>query len=305
MELRQLEYFVTTAQELHFGRAAARMQVTQPSLTQQIQRLEHELEVLLFHRDSHTVELTAAGGLFYDKARDALDLAGDAVRAARHTDQVGSTGTSGCMRIGFVCPATQVVLPSALRRFQRKNPSVMLTLKELWTGEQLLALADNRLDLAFVFGPVHGSAFQTRAVSREPFVVLLPAAHPLARHTRVSVRDLDALPLALFQRELSSAVYDRLFSVTANSGINLTVSHEVQHPSAIPLLVAAGCAVGLSSAARARRVRIPGVVQRPLDGVRLDEEMHMVWRAGEPSPLVSEFLASVIPERHGPARLAS
>src|SRR5215467_10218612 len=107
MELRQLEYFVTTAEELHFGRAAARMRVTQPSLTQQIQRLELELEVLLFNRDSHTVELTAAGSLFFEKARTALDLADDAVRAARHHSAGEDAG--GTVRIGFVCPATRSV----------------------------------------------------------------------------------------------------------------------------------------------------------------------------------------------------
>lgn len=305
MELRQLEYFVTTAEELHFGRAAARMRVTQPSLTQQIQRLELELEVLLFNRDSHTVELTPAGTLFFEKARTALDLADEAVRAARHQGDVAGDDPGGTVRIGFVCPATRSVLPSALRRFQARRPGTLLTLKELWTGEQLVALGEGRLDLAFVFGPVHGSAFRTKPVSRESFVVLLPSGHPLARRARVDLHDLDAQPLALFQRELSSAVYDRLFGVTADSGVSLNVSHEVQHPSAIPLLVAAGCVVGLSSAARARRARIPGVVQRPLDGVHLDEEIHLVWRAGESSLPVSEFVQSVIPDRYRPARLAS
>jgi DNA-binding transcriptional LysR family regulator len=303
MELRQLEYFVTTAEELHFGRAAARMRVTQPSLTQQIQRLELELEVLLFNRDSHTVELTPAGMLFFQKARTALDLADEAVRAARHHSEEENPG--GTVRIGFVCPATRTVLPSAVRRFQRRRPGTLLTLKELWTGEQLVALAEGRLDLAFVFGPVHGPAFRTKPVSRESFVVLLPSSHPLARQARVDLRDLDAQPLALFQRELSSSVYDRLFGVTADSGVSLNVSHEVQHPSAIPLLVAAGCVVGLSSAARARRARIPGVVQRPLDGVHLDEEIHLVWRAGESSLPVSEFVQSVVPDGPIPARLAS
>jgi len=297
MELRQLSYFVVTAEELHFGRAAHRVHITQPSLTQQIQRLETALGTRLFDRDSHQVALTQAGELFLGKARTTLRqavLAADTARWCERSERRRAgplNADAGTVRVGFTSPAARRVLPNALRRLRQRPTRAMVSLREMWTGQQLTALRTGELDVGFVCGPVHDRRLQARPVLREPLVVLIPDGHRLAASPRVRLVELADEPQVLFPRDLSPAVYDQL----CGGAEPMNVQHTVSHPNAIPLLVAAGHAIALSTAARAAQLPRTGLVRRPLDGpdAGVGFDVTMVWGAGMASPSLRALLDAV------------
>jgi DNA-binding transcriptional LysR family regulator len=293
MELRQLRYFVATANELHFGKAARRMRIAQPSLTQQIQRLEADLGVRLFERNSHKVELTEAGELLLAKARQVVDQARKAQETAQrlvHGEAEPAYGRT--LQVGFTCPAARRLLPKALRMLWARHPSIDVAMHDLWSGQQVTALLAGELDIAFVFGPVRDASLETRTVVREPLVALLPTGHRLATERRVSLAALSAEPQVFFQRELSPALHSRVHSRARGEGATLDMRHVVTHPSAIPLLVAAGHAVALTSAARAALSSAPGVVTRGLDG-DITVDVAMVWRAGRAGHPVRAMIDAV------------
>ena len=196
MELRQLSYFVAVAEELHFGRAASKVGIAQPSLTQQIQRLERELDVTLLRRNSHAVGLTAAGELFLREAQATIRQADDATAMVRPREVGGrQVFPAGTVRIGYVRPAAIRVLPETLRQLLRSQPRARVKLAEMWTGEQFQALASGELDVGFVFGPVSHPGLESVVLSRETFAVLIPAAFRLAHAPRVDFADLASEPM--------------------------------------------------------------------------------------------------------------
>jgi DNA-binding transcriptional LysR family regulator len=313
MELRQLRYFLAAANELHFGRAARAMHIKQPSLTQQIQRLEADLGVRLFDRNSHQVQLTEAGEFLREKADRVVRQARKAEETVHRLDQGGAEPAMGrTLQVGFTCPAARRLLPGALRTLRARNPSIDVELHDLWSGQQVTAVLAGELDIAFVLGPVRDERLRTRTLLREALVALLPARHPLAAETRVSLRALASEPLVFFQRELSPALHNQVHSRARGDGVWLDMRHSVSHPSAIPLLVAAGHAVALTTAARAALAADPGLVTRELDGAGLTVELVMVWRTGPQSrPVramidavdsVSDAMASVLDRAAGEPR---
>ncbi|SHN47309.1 LysR substrate-binding domain-containing protein [Cryptosporangium aurantiacum] len=294
MELRQLQYFITTAQELHFGRAARSMHITQPSLTQQIQRLEADLGVRLFDRNSHHVQLTEAGEVLLVKAQRVIRQARKAEQAAQHSDRRDACrGSARPLHIGFNCPAATRLLPRALRAFWRRYPEADVVLHDLWTAQQVDAVLTGDLDLGFVFGPVRDTGLRTRVVLREPLVALLPAGHRLAEGSLVSMSALAREPQVFFDRELSPAVHNQVHRTARNVGANPDIRHAVSHPSAIPVMVAAGHAVALASAARAARSSSPGVVTRGLAGEGVTVDVVMVWRSEAGSGLLDTMIDAV------------
>jgi DNA-binding transcriptional LysR family regulator len=300
MELRQLTYFVSVAEELHFGRAAARVGIAQPSLTQQIQRLERELDVMLLDRNSHAVGLTSAGELFLSKAQATIRLADDATAAARPgTAREARLPPGGTVRVGYTYAAGIRLLPATLRRLLRIRPRVRVKLAELWSGQQLEALVCGELDVGFVFGPVAHPELRVRALCREPFTALVPAGHRLAT-APVEFPDFASEPLVWFRRELSPAIYDRFSCAAADADVTLNVRYEAEHPRVMRLLVASEHALGIVTASCASAIRDPGIVPRQLRGGPAGEDLSLVWRAAEPHPLVSEFVEAVGP----PARAA-
>lgn len=294
MELRQLTYFIAVAEELHFGRAAARAGIAQPSLTQQIQRLERELGVLLLDRDSHTVEMTPAGRLFLNHARATIRRAGDAAAAVRPWGPGGGpVAAGGTVRIGCTRPAALWLLPGVLRRYLTEQPRAQVKLAEQWSGRQLAALLSGELDVGFVFGPVGYPQLRARVLHHEPFAVLLPAGHPLAGRSPLRFPEVACEPLVWFPRELSPAIYDRFSSAAAEANVPMNIRHQAQDVRAMRLLVEAGHAVGVVTATCAAAIADPGIVTRPLAGPPGREELSLVWRAGEPRRPVGAFLRIV------------
>jgi len=289
MELRQLKFFLVAAEELHLGRAAALMHITQPAFSQQIHRLERMLGVRLLEVSSNKVRLTQAGVVFVDEARRTLRLADDAVETARRA----ARGELGTLSIGFVLTAARRVLPALLASLREHLPGITPVLHEMWSAEQLDALRRHRIDVGFVFGAISEPAFSSGALLREPFVALLPDTHPLASRAQIGFADLVDEPLVLFRRELNPLLYDRLVRLTELQGVPFGPAYEVEQSAAIPVLVGAGHGIALVSRSRAEQFGDAGVVRRPLVGPRLSEELRIVWRADDTSGLLANVRTNV------------
>ncbi len=286
MELRQLRYFIAVAEELHFRRAAARLHISQPPLSQQIARLEDELGSRLLNRTRRRVELTAAGEAFLRDARAMLDELEVAVATVRRIE----TGQAGLLRVNFVGSALLSIVPGIIQSFRRGRPSVEIELRERPTLEQLRALAAGLLDVGLVRPPIDADeSLVTEVVMRERTVAAIPSDHPLAKRSRISLRSLAGEPLVLFPREQAPGFHDLLTGRLAATGRSPHVVQYAPEMTTIIGLVAAG--IGLSPVpASVARLGLEGVTYRPLTGAP-DTELLAVTRAGDESPLVAAFLA--------------
>jgi DNA-binding transcriptional LysR family regulator len=286
MKLRQLEYFVMTAEALNFRQAAARMKIAQPSLTQQIQRLEQELDVTLFRRDSHRVALTDAGHAFLTHARSTLTLARDAAAAA-----IDTAGDREAGRVGFARPAARW-LSAAMSAMSAKHgaPQISIIPRELSTGEQLRALRAHEIDVGLLLGPVTDPSLASFPLGHEHFVAVLPPGHPLANQPWLRVRDLAGHRLAVLRRDLGPAAHEALLAAAYKTGTELDIAEEVDAPDTVLLLAAAGRAVGVVPASRARRTDGLAVVRELRD--LIPEQVNVVWRAGPLPPVVTTLLAA-------------
>jgi DNA-binding transcriptional LysR family regulator len=286
MELRQLRYFVAVAEELHFRRAAARLHISQPPVSQQIAALEDELGCRLLARTRRRVELTPAGEAFLRDARAMLSELDVAVSTARRID----TGQVGVLRVTFVGSALFSIVPGTVQRFRRARPDVEIELRERSTVEQLRALNAGVVDLALVRPPIEpDDRLRTERVMRERTVAAIPAAHALADLRRIPLRRLAAEPLVLFPRVQAPGFHDLLTGRMAATGISPHVVQYAPETLTIIGLVAAGIGVSPVPASVAH-LALDGVTYRPLSGAP-DAELLAVTRAGEESPLASAFLA--------------
>ena len=286
MELRQLRYFVAVAEELHFRRAAARLHISQPPLSQQIARLEEELRCRLLNRTRRSVELTAAGEAFLRDARAMLGELEVAVATVRRIE----TGQAGLLRVNFVGSALLSIVPGIVQRFRRGQPAVELELRERSTLEQLRALSTGVVDVGLVRPPIdRDDALRAEVVMRERTIAAIPAADPLAKLRRVPLRRLAAEPLVLFPREQAPGYHDLLTGRLAATGTSPQVVQYAPEMLTIIGLVAAGIGVSPVPASVAR-LALDGVTYRPLSGAP-DTELLAVTRAEDESPLVEAFVA--------------
>jgi DNA-binding transcriptional LysR family regulator len=289
VELRQLQYFVAVAEELHFRRAAARLHVSQPPLSHQIQQLESELGCRLLSRTRRRVELTPAGEVFLHDARRLLTELDGAVAAAR---RIGA-GQTGRLRINFVGSALLSILPLAVQRFRAARPAVEIELRERPSAEQLRAVAGGAVDAGLVRPPIElTDELCARVVLRERSVAALPAEHPLARLRRVPLPRLAAEPLVLFPRSQAPGFHDLLVASLTTSGRMPQVVQYAPEMTTIIGLVAAGIGVSLVPESVAR-LGLEGVVYRPVAGAP-GSELVAVTRAGEPAPLVEAFIEEAV-----------
>ncbi len=260
MELRDCECFVAVAEELHFSRAAARLGLAQPPLSQRIRALEAEVGARLFARTSRMVALTPAGEAFLREARLVLEAAARAGDTARRVGR----GLAGRLAVGFVNPAMDAFLSGALAAFRRQAPEVALSLREMSTREQAAALAAGRLDVGFL-RPA-GQDFpgvELTVVSREPYVLAVPAGHALAGAHRVALKDLDGQAMVLPPREQAPALLAAVEAALARAGARVAPVQEAATKFTMVALVAAG--LGLAFLPASVRVwRRRGVVFREL-----------------------------------------
>jgi DNA-binding transcriptional LysR family regulator len=293
VELRQLRYFVAVAEELHFRRAAARLHISQPPLSQQISQLEDELGCRLLNRTRRSVELTPAGETFLRDARAMLGELESAVATARRVD----AGQAGLLRVSFVGSALLSIVPGIIQRFRRGRPEVEIELRERSTLAQLRALSVGVVDVGLVRPPIEpDDALHTEVVMRERTVAAIPAGHPLARLARVPLKRLAAEPLVLFPREQAPGFHDLLTGRLAATG---TSPHVVQYaPEMLTIIGLVAAGIGVSPVpASVARLGLEGVTYRPLVGAPATE-LVAVTRANETSPLIEAFVADARAHRH-------
>ncbi|MGV9409396.1 LysR family transcriptional regulator [Nocardia sp. NPDC003693] len=291
MELRHLVSFLAIAEDLHFGRAAARLHITQPSLSAQLRKLEKAVGVQLVARNSHEVRLTAAGREFEIQARQIVAHVDRAARAARAT----AAGRSGTVNVGYNVPASRHVLPDALVRMTARHPDIAVSLWEKRTGPQLAALASGSLDVALVYGHPSTADFRyRRMLHRVPLVAVVGRGHRWAERAGVPFAELASQECVLFEREQCPAMYDAIFRAAAQSRIALTIGHSADDPGATAHMVSVRPMVGFASLPRAISMGMgtPGsssVAVKLVDPVpTLD--LYAVWRAEEDNPAVAQFV---------------
>ncbi len=286
MELRQLRYFIAVAEELHFRRAAARLHISQPPLSQQIAALEDELGCRLLNRTRRRVELTAAGEAFLRDARAMLEELDVAVSTVRRIE----TGQAGLLRINFVGSALLSIVPGIVQRFRRARPRVEIELRERSTVEQLRALTAGVVDLGLVRPPIEpDDALVTEVVLRERTVAAMASGHPLAKLSRVPMRRMASEPLVLFPRDQAPGFHDLLTGRLAATG---TSPHVVQYaPEMLTIIGLVAAGIGVSPVpASLSHLALDGVTYRPLIGAPASELL-AVTRADDDSALVAAFLA--------------
>ncbi|WP_239341085.1 LysR family transcriptional regulator [Frankia sp. CiP3] len=273
MEFRHLVSFLAIADELHFGRAANKLHLAQPSLSQHLQRLEREVGVKLVARTSHEVRLTPAGVAFQTEAKQILEQTGKAVQAARDA----SAGRAGTINIGYNFPAGHRVLRPTLMRLNATHPGLIAHLWERRTGPQLKSLLNGELDIGFIFGTPPTNELHSREVLRLPLAAIVGEQHAWAARAQVSFRELEHQALVLFRRTQSPAMYDTIVTTAEQVRISLKIVAEVDDPGATALVISTRPLVGFaSSLERARTVGSPVTVAL-VDPVPM-LSVHVVWR---------------------------
>ncbi|MCD4484998.1 LysR family transcriptional regulator [Chromobacterium vaccinii] len=291
MELRHLRYFIAVAEELHFTRAAERLHIGQPPLSQQIQSLEAELGAPLFRRHQRKVELTAAGLQLLPRARQILADSAAAAAAVRHA----ADGETGELRIGFTSslPLTPILYHS-LQHYRHDYPEVRLTLSEMFTAGQFDALERRQLDLGFVRfnGPTPSPLIRVEELHRDRLLAVVPSAHPLAAEKTLALKRLAGEPLIGYPRESGSGLSDVVRQLALQNGLELRMVQEAGEAITQIGLVAAGVGIAILPSPL-ECVQIPAVRYVPLsdDGAYLS--MGIAVRRDESSPLVANFLAGV------------
>ena len=291
MELRHLRYFLAVAEELHFHRAATRLHISQPPLSQQIRALERELGVTLLERNRRRVTLTAAGEVFRDDARTILAAVDRATDRARNV----ARGAVGTLSIGFVGSAMfSPTLPEILREFRDGHPDVELVLRELPTVAQMNALVAGELDLGVIRGPMPEGELDAQlellTIQREHLIAALPAEHPLAARRRLRAESLRGETFVILTRREAPGLFAGLASAMGEAGGLPDDVLEVAEMQTIISLVSAGFGVSLVPAS-VGQVDRSGVAFRPLAGPTPTIELSLAWRSGSGSPVRDAFVA--------------
>jgi DNA-binding transcriptional LysR family regulator len=284
VELRHIRSFLAVAEELHFGRAAARLHISQPPLSQQIRRLEDEIGARLFRRTNRRVQLTPAGRAFLAEARQTIASAERAVGAAQRAER----GEVGELVLGHVTSATYGPLPDVIRMFRKRFPEVELKLQNLRSVHQSQALLDRRMDVGLVRPHAADSRIVYEALWREPVVVALPSDHPLTHRTAVDIAELASDIFLIAPAEDAAAFHEEVFALCRKAGFTPRVEDGVPDVQAALALVAAGLGINPVPAAL-QRFRRRGVVYRPLRPRSLRIELGLAWRRDDDSALVQQF----------------
>lgn len=297
IDLRPLRQFVAVAEELHFGRAARRLHMTQPPLTQAVQGLERELEVALFLRSKRSVALTPAGEALLEQARRLLRAA-DALPAAV---RAAAAGRSGLLRLAFVSSIAYGPLPDWLRGFRQAHPEVDVQLREATLDVQLAAFAAEEIDAGFVLHAPDAAppGFGARTVLTETMQLVLPATHPLAARRTLRFAEAAAEPLVIFPRQITPSLFDAVVAAYRGAGFTPRIAQEAIQMQTIVNLVSGGMGVAWVPQSLVQLQR-PGVVYRAVQGVQLAAQTSLLWPEPAP-PVVQRFVDHVV--EHGQAVL--
>jgi DNA-binding transcriptional LysR family regulator len=292
-DFRQLRYFIAVAEELSFTRAAQRLHLSQPPLSQQIQALEHDLGIRLLERDKRNVTLTEPGKLFLEHARQILAMADD----ARIQVAEAAAGYSGHLRLAYtVSVSFHPALPQILIRMGQNAPNVRIWLSEMYTEPQFSAIRLGQIDVGLVRDvPNHeddAHALRIDVIDREPLLLALPAGHRLADRDQLELAEVAGEPFVIQPRELAATLYDRLVQLAAKAGFHPVVRQQAQQLNGLLALVAAGIGLALIPASM-RVVKLAGVSYVPLADPDAYLLLAVASRVDSPPPVVSQFLETV------------
>ena len=286
MELRHLRYFIAVATELHFGRAARKLHISQPPLSMQIRALEDELGVALLQRTRRNVSLTRAGQAFLQDAQQILDKTDQAILTARRAGR----GEIGELAIGFISVADYNLLPLVLREFRRKYPLVTLTLRESTTDAQIADLREGRIDVGLLLPPVNEPGIESVPMLREPLIAALPERHPLAgKRGAIGLAGLAESPFIITPRHMAPGLYDDIVSFCHAAGFSPRITQEAIQMQTVVSLVSAEIGVALIPRSLQHMQRT-GVVYKPLKDKSPVTEIRLAWRTGDALPTLQLFL---------------
>ncbi|RRH83688.1 LysR family transcriptional regulator [Variovorax beijingensis] len=291
-QLSQIRCFVVVANELHFGRAAARLHMTQPPLSRQIQQLEAALGVPLLERNQRNVRLTPAGKAFLPEATYLLEASQTAASVARRA----ASGEAGSISLGYVAGASFVLLPRIVAAARAQLPGLDVVLRDMSSVEQYEALLSGRLDVGIVRAPADRADLRSASVVREPFVAAVPVGHPLAARRKLAMADLHGQDLVMYEPGQGGSMYELLTAAFHAAHVAPRYVQYVRQTYCVMGLVSSGIGIALVQASAAG-LRVPGVVARPIalppDTV---SEMHLAWRAADEktNPAVERFRRLVL-----------
>jgi DNA-binding transcriptional LysR family regulator len=300
IELRHLRYFVAVAEELHFGRAALRLHLAQPPLSQQIRKLEEILGYPLFLRTSRAVKLTSAGEVFLERSRRTLRNVQEDMEEARSVGR----GEEGYLRVGFIGSAMLTALPAMLGRYRKLYPKVNLQLHESHTSTVVQRLLKGELDAGFLRDSGPTSGLEIEPLFSEQFIAVLPEKHPLARYKTISAKELRDEPFVFFSPSAGSLAYAKPVSLCEQYGFRPHVVQEAPQWLTIVRLIGAGLGVTIAPAC-VKQIAAPNVVCLNLRSAAVQSDIELAYRTGEDRAIV-EAIATVarqnFPRRKHPYR---
>ena len=292
-DFRQLRYFIAVAEELSFTRAALRLHLSQPPLSQQIQALEQDLGVRLLERNKRNVALTEPGRIFLEEARQILARADE---ARSHVAAVAA-GFSGQLRLAYtVSVSFHPALPLTLLRYRQVAPNVRMQLSEMYTEPQFAALLAGQIDVGFVRDePIHAQDarnLRLSVIDREPLLLALPSGHPLSGRSSLRLTEVAGDAFVSQPRELAATLYDRLVKLAATAGFQPAIVQQAQQINGLLALVAAGLGLALVPASM-RAVHLVGVSYVPLEDADAYLLLAVASRSDDHSPVLQQFLSTV------------
>ena len=286
LELRHLRYFIAVAEELHFSRAAERLHIAQPPLSQQIRKLEQYIGHPLFTRNSRTVALTQAGETLLERSRYLIRRLDDDLDTVRRVGR----GEIGTLTVGFIGSAMLTALPALIGSYRKRFVKVDLRLRELTTSSLVDAIRQGAVDLGFLrdAGPTEG--FIVEHVLAERFVIALAKKHPLANRQKISLAELKGEPLILFARELCPLAWDKTIGLCETSGFHPTIVQEAPEWLTVLRLVSSGLGFSIAPACVAT-IQTPGVICRELTKCPISTNIELARRSDHLNPIMEAFLA--------------
>jgi DNA-binding transcriptional LysR family regulator len=285
MDLRHLRYFIAVAEELHFTKAAERLHMAQPPLSRQIRELEEELGVTLLNRTRRHIELSDAGQVFLEKARQVLLAADSAIVEAQRAQR----GEVGKLAVGFFEQAAYTFLPPILRAFQERFPLVEVQLRWFPVVEQVEALMRGHSDVAFVRPVVDLNALSKETLLKEPFVVAVPSTHRFADMDVVSVADCARERIITYTQHLAPDYHGMIARLCASAGFIPDILLEVGQVYMALGLASSGAGIAFVPAS-VQRVRFDNLVYKPLREQELQSQVYLAWTHPNPSPLLRAFV---------------
>ena len=288
IELRHLRYFVAVAEELHFGRAALRLHLAQPPLSQQIRKLEEILGLTLFDRTSRSVALTAAGRTFLERAqRTLLNVSRD----IEETRNIGR-GEVGSLHIGFVGSAMLTNLPAIFRAYREAHPLVRLHLHESFTSKVIEGLQNGTLDAGLLRDGDPTEGLVASSIFSEPFVAVVPAHHGLRKERSISVASLKDEPFVYYPKSAGTRAFEKPLSLCEAHGFRPVIVQEASHWLSILRLIGAGLGVSIAPAC-VQKIVSPDVICLPLiesaSRARTTSNIELATLSGESRPIVTRF----------------